>query len=367
MPMCKNNILSKGNVVVKFLLRDEARETERRTPIIPAHAEELLQQGIQLDVESSDKRIFSDAEYEEAGCRMVPSGTWTGVSSDALIVGLKELPERPLNLNCRMVHFAHIYKEQTGWQTELQRFGRGGGVLYDIEYLTRKDGRRVAAFGYWAGWMGAALAVWRYLAKKLGETGPSKALSSFDSREQIIVEIEALAKRENCTPKAIVIGANGRSGSGAITALELAGAEITKWDMAETKNMDRDALLSHEILVNCVLVNGPGLLLARPEHLAAENSKLTMISDVACDPFSSFNPLPVYREPTSWTSPFVTIGKNGAGADIELTSIDNLPSLIPKEASEDFSEQFLPSLLNFDQGEEWLTAKATFDRKLAEV
>ena len=352
---------------MKFLLRDEARETERRTPIIPPHAAALVESGIQLDVESSEKRIFSDHEYEQAGCRLVPSATWTGVSADTLIVGLKELPERPLNLNCRMVHFAHVFKEQTGWQTELKRFSRGGGSLYDIEYLTRSNGRRVAAFGYWAGWMGAALAVWRYLAIEAGEPGPDRALVSFDSREEIVEKIKTLAGQVNSTPKAIVIGAKGRSGCGAVAALNIAGAEITEWDIEETKNLDRDALFSHEILVNCVLVNGPGLLLATPEHLSSSSCHLRMISDVACDPFSSFNPLPVYGEPTSWQEPFISLGKNGQGGNIELTSIDNLPSLIPKESSEDFSEQFLPSLMNFDQGEEWLAAKAIFEQKLKEI
>ena len=351
---------------MKFLLRDEARETERRTPIVPAHAAVLVKSGIQLDVECSEKRIFPDHEYEHAGCRLVPSATWTGVSADTLIVGLKELPERPLNLNCRMVHFAHVYKAQTGWQTELQRFSRGGGTLYDIEYLTQSNGRRVAAFGYWAGWMGAALAVWRYLAIEAGAPGPDAALASFESREQIVQKIEVLAEKTKSTPRAIVIGSKGRSGSGAVAALKIASVEITEWDVEETADLDRNKLLSHDILVNCVLVNGPGLLLAEPEHLQASNCHLRMISDVACDPFSSFNPLPVYSQPTSWHKPFISLGENGQGGGIELTSIDNLPSLIPKDSSEDFSEQFLPSLMNFDQGEEWIAAKAIFEQKLEE-
>lgn len=352
---------------MKFLLRDEARETERRTPIIPDHAATLVKSGIRLDVECSEKRIFSDHEYEQAGCRLVPSATWMGVDDDTLIVGLKELPEKPLNLNCRMVHFAHVYKEQTGWEAELQRFSRGGGTLFDIEYLTGSNGRRVAAFGYWAGWMGAALAVWRYLAKEVGELGPNTGLVSFDSREEIVHKIRELAGRAKSTPKAIVIGAKGRSGNGAVAALKIAKAEITEWDVEETKNLDRDTLLSHEILVNCVLVNGPGLLLATPEHIGSSNCNLRVISDVACDPFSSFNPLPIYSQPTTWQEPFLNLGKNGQDEDIELTSIDNLPSLIPREASQDFSEQFLPSLMNFDQGEEWRSAKAIFELKLKEI
>ncbi len=352
---------------LKILLRDEARDTERRTPIIPVHAAELVQSGVELEVECSDKRIFPDHIYEQAGCRLVPSGTWTGTSPQTLIVGLKELPERPLNLSSRMVHFAHVYKQQTGWQGELMRFSRGRGTLYDIEYLTKASGQRVAAFGYWAGWMGAALAVWRLLARQAGESGPNRDLASFDGREPIIQQIKSLAEKAKTQPKAIVIGAKGRSGSGAIAALEIAGASITKWDIEETANLDRETLLSHDILVNCVLVNGPGLLLATPEDLNAPHCRLQMIADVACDPFSSFNPLPVYNEPTSWQSPFITLGNNGGGREIELTSIDNLPSLIPRESSEDFSTQFVSSLMRFDSGDEWQAAKAVFERKLAEA
>ena len=350
--------------MVKFLLRDEARPTERRAPIIPDHAAELLEQGLVLDVESSRKRIFPDERYQQAGCKIVPAGSWHNASADTAIVGLKELPDEPKNLTNPMVHFAHLYKEQTGWREELQRFARGGGALYDIEYLA-KEGRRVAAFGYWAGWMGAALASWRFLAKQSGKSGPVADLVSFDNRDAIINALEALAGRSS--PKAIVIGAKGRSGNGAIDALKIAGATITQWDIEETANLDRDTLLSHDILVNCVLLTGPGLLLATRDHLKSPASRLQMISDVACDPFSSFNPLPIYAAPTSWQQPFVDLGQNGQGKAVELTAIDNLPSLVPKESSEDFSAQFAPCLKNFPDGEEWQAAAQMFARKLAEA
>jgi saccharopine dehydrogenase (NAD+, L-lysine-forming) len=356
-----------GQTKMKFLLRDEARETERRAPIIPDHAAELIQNGIKLDVERSTKRIFSDGEYERAGCRMLPAGSWLDASADTLIVGLKELPPMPENLTSPMVHFAHVYKEQKGWQEELQRFGRGGGMLYDIEYLTKKNGRRVAAFGYWAGWMGAALALWQYLANSVEEQGPKTGLKSFDSRDEIITQIKTLAKKTEARPKAVVIGALGRSGSGAVDALNIAKCEITKWDMAETANLNRPELLSHEILVNCVLMTGPGLRLASTSELASADCHLRMISDVSCDPFSSFNPLPVYDAPTSWDSPFIDLGNNGFGKTIELTAIDNLPSLIPREASEDFSGQFAPCLQRFDHGDEWQAAKSMFQRKILEA
>ena len=113
-------------------------------------------------------------------------------------------------------------------------------------------------------------------------------------------------------------------------------------------------------LVNCVLMTGPGLLLANQTHLAAPQSHMKVISDVSCDPFSDFNPLPIYKEPTSWTEPVIEIGKNGDGDTVEVTSIDNLPSLLPAQAAEEFSDQFLASLLRFAEGPEWKNAETKF-------
>ena len=54
------------------------------------------------------------------------------------------------------IQFAHCYKNQGGWETVLARFPRGGGTLLDLEFLVDDKGRRVAAFGYHAGFAGAA-------------------------------------------------------------------------------------------------------------------------------------------------------------------------------------------------------------------
>ena len=54
---------------------------------------------------------------------------------------------------------------------------------------------------------------------------------------------------------------------------------------------------------------------------------------------------------------------------LDVTAIDNLPSLMPVESSEDYAAQLLPSLLTLkalDQGV-WGRAKAEFDRHVAGV
>ncbi len=337
---------------MKIWLRDEARDTERRTPLTPKGAAELIAGGASITVERSQKRVFADADYKEVGCELVASGAWPEAPADALILGVKELPAAPAILSGHFAHFAHVYKEQQGWRDELARFSHGGGSLYDLEYLTRDTGERVAAFGYWAGWLGAAIGLWGWLAKRKGIDGPFTGVQSADSRDGFLAQIAALAT--DPLPKTVIVGALGRSGKGAYDMLASVGIAPTCWDKAETAELDREGLLAHDLLVSCVLMTGPGLLLVRPEDLP--DARLSMIADVACDPFSDFNPLPIYDAPTPWTAPFVEVAEGKW-----VTAIDNLPSLLPREASGDFAAQLLPTLRAYPDGAAWRNAKASFE------
>jgi saccharopine dehydrogenase (NAD+, L-lysine forming) len=62
---------------------------------------------------------------------------------------------------------------------------------------------------------------------------------------------------------------------------------------------------------------------------------------------------------------------NSAGnPPLEVISIDHLPTLLPREASEQFSADLLPSLLEFpdrDRARVWRDAKKIFEEKLAEA
>ncbi|MGB0298523.1 MAG: saccharopine dehydrogenase, partial [Paracoccaceae bacterium] len=90
---------------------------------------------------------------------IVRENTWSDAPNDAIIFGLKELPEDGTPLIHRHIMFGHAFKGQHSSKALLQRFQAGGGTLYDLEYLTDATGRRVAAFGYWAGYAGAAVSV----------------------------------------------------------------------------------------------------------------------------------------------------------------------------------------------------------------
>lgn len=144
--------------------RAEEKPFEHRSCITPTTAKKLLDAGYPVLVERSPKdpnyeRIFKDEEFEKAGATLIETGSYKDAPKDRIIIGLKELPEDKFPLEHTMVHFAHCYKQQGGWENVLARFPRGGGTLYDLEFLQDESGRRVAAFGYHAGFVGAALAI----------------------------------------------------------------------------------------------------------------------------------------------------------------------------------------------------------------
>lgn len=338
-------------------LREEARKTERRTPLLPEGAKSLISAGIDIVVEKSEKRIFSDAAYEAAGCQMTAPGAWEEAPKDAVILGLKELPESPDALIHTHIYFAHAYKEQTGWQALLNRFLRGGGSLLDIEYMTNEAGRRVVAFGYWAGYMGAALALLQWQDRKAGRKSfIGTSLTPFLGSDALDTTIESFAVKGE-QPTALVIGAGGRSGNGATEILERHGVKVTKWGRTETATLDREAILGHDMLINCAFVDDMIPPFLTQDHITGAQ-RLSVISDVSCDPKSTFNPLPLYAAPTCWDNPAVK-----AGPGLDLIAIDNLPSLLPVEASTEFAGLLLPylrSLPNRQDDPVWVACDKCF-------
>ncbi|MGW2857742.1 saccharopine dehydrogenase, partial [Streptomyces sp. NPDC001215] len=124
-------------------LRHETRPTERRTPLVPSDARRLVDAGVTVTVEDSPQRVFPAKEYEAVGCRLAEPGSWVTAPRDAVILGLKELPDQPPELIHRHVFFGHAYKGQPGAAALLRRFRAGGGTLLDLEYLVDDTGRRL--------------------------------------------------------------------------------------------------------------------------------------------------------------------------------------------------------------------------------
>ena len=344
-------------------VRAEQRPNEERVGLTPEGAAALVRAGIRVSVEESHVRAIPIDGYRAAGCQIVAENLWPQAPADAIIFGLKELPEDGTPLTHRHIMFGHAYKGQPAGRELLKRFKAGGGTLYDLEYLVDETGRRVAAFGYWAGFAGAAVALKCWAAQQRG--GIAGPVAKYPGRAALIADLSA-ELAGFARPRAIVIGALGRVGTGASDLCAQMGVAVTKWDMAETASGGPfPEVLQHEIFLNCILAR-PGCPVFVPASAKTDPRALTVIGDIACDPTSDFSPIKVYDRATDWAAPALRVAE---APPLDVTAIDNLPSLLPVESSEDYAAQLLPSLATLtDLGAGvWGRAKIEFDRHVATV
>ncbi|MEO0486301.1 MAG: saccharopine dehydrogenase [Pseudomonadota bacterium] len=341
-------------------VRAEPRAHEARVGITPEGVGNLIAAGLRVTVEDSTTRAIPTARYADAGAEIAAEGSWPTAPTDAIIFGLKELPEDGTPLPHRHIMFGHAYKGQPAGQRLLARFKAGGGTLYDIEYLTDAAGRRVAAFGYWAGYAGAAVALTCWAAQQRGAiAGP---VGAYDSSPQMLADLQAQMSGIYTRPNALIIGAKGRVGRGAADLCTHMGVATTLWDMEETAHGGPfPEVLAHEIFFNCILAH-PGTPVFVPASAKTAERALQVIGDIACDPDSDFSPIKVYDRVTTWDAPALRVHD---APPLDVTAIDNLPSMLPVESSEDFAEQLLPSLQKLPRfDDEWARAKSAFDRAM---
>ena len=343
-------------------IRHEARSTERRTPVVPDDVRRLVEAGVTVTVEESPQRVFTIEEYAAVGAAVAPADSWTEAPEDAYVVGIKELADEPGELRHKHIYFAHAFKGQSDATVTLGRFRKGGGQLFDIEYLTDDNGKRVVAFGFWAGYVGAALGV-LHLADALEAPLHPMEKSELDAL------IAAAGRSGARTLLALVTGARGRSGRGAQQALATAGVPVTKWDRKETRDLHKQALLGHDMLVNCVVTKVPATPFVEEADFDHER-RLRVLADVTCDVTGPTNMLPVNTEITTWAAPTRRLHDGGPeAAPLDVIAIDNLPSLLPREASVGFSADLTPYLLLLAETDEpqgpWKAAAHSFERAMA--
>lgn len=335
-------------------LRAESRPHERRAGLTPEGAAALIADGWRLTVEESAERIFPAEAYP--GVR-APEGSWPQAPGNAIIFGLKELPDGDAPLSHTHLMFGHAYKGQPAGRRLLDRLAAGGGTLLDLEYLTGAEGRRRAAFGHWAGYAGAAVALRCWAAQCRGEApGPVRA---HDASDDMLGELRGDLGPLGARPTAIIVGAKGRVGRGAADLLSLMDVPCTLWDVEETRGRDDfPEILDHDILVNAILA-APGAPVLVPADAPDRPRRLAVIADVACDPRSDFSPIKVYDAETTWDRPATRVADD---PPLDVTAIDNLPSMLPRESSEDFAAQLLPVLLELpdDPHATWSRARDLF-------
>jgi len=325
---------------------------DARTPLTPEQAHILLESGHKVFIEKSQNRIIPDSEYEKAGCTIVEAGSWYYDSPpDAHVLGIKyvEKEERfnpKFALMHNLIYFAHGWNCDEEGARIISRLEERGmhshhpATFHDLEDLVDDEGKRVAAFGYYAGYAGALLSVRVWCQKELGEKPPYHAPDSAIGREAMIEEIKGLLaqvkRKTGENPSTLVIAPSGRCGKGAVALLNDLGLKHTPWTREQTsKGPPFPEILKHDIFLNCVSFSTDNPKFITKADLEKDH-KLSVIGDVSCYP-GPFNPVDIYDHITSFDNLTHTVTTKGD--NIDVIAVENLPRLLAREASVEYSSQ----------------------------
>lgn len=390
---------------------------ERRTPIVPGDLAMLhTKHQIPFVIEPSNKRIFTEEEFIQAGARISAD-----LSQCDIIMGVKEMPEDYFRPNTCYIFFSHVIKAQSYNMPMLQNILRSGATLIDYEKVADSTGRRLIFFGRYAGLAGMINTLWamgqRYqtqgIENPFSEIRQSYTYSSLSEAEQAILEAGEKIERDGLPDElsglVLAVTGDGNVSNGAleiakllpvqeITARELSAlpssrrkkdglylTNITAEDYMHHKKGNAFSLshyITHpeeyenhfETLLPFihVLVNGiywderyPRLVTKQwlKNNFGTKACSLQTIGDITCDPLGSIectvkatpieDPVFVY-DPNSGTH---RMGFEGNG--VCVMAVDILPSELPREASEHFSSALSPFMKSL--------AKADFSLPLEQL
>ncbi len=371
---------------------------ERRTPLVPEDVIDLVQNHqIEIFVESSSKRVFSDQEFQNAGASIV-----NNMKNCDVILGVKEMPETYFEPGKVYLYFSHVIKGQPSNMPMLRNLMKAGSTLIDYEKITDEKGSRLIFFGRHAGLAGMINTLWatgqRY--KELGVENPFSELKQV-FRYHSLAEAKTAIKRvseliqekglpEPMKPLVFAVTGDGNVSQGALEILNLLEGKKIKPQQLKNKDYPTDAdilttnILPEDYLKNTegrefdlyhyfefpeqyrseieeflpdinVFVNGiywderyPKLIKKSWLKKQAEANQLNLevIGDITCDVHGSIectekateieDPVFVYHPETD----SFKMGFEGDG--IAVMAVDILPSELPRESSEHFSAALKP-------------------------
>jgi alpha-aminoadipic semialdehyde synthase len=393
------------------LRREDKGRWERRVPLSPRKVKTLREKhGIEVLVQPSPVRIFPQEQFAEAGAIVQED-----LSPAPVVFGVKEIPEKYFQPAKTYVFFAHVIKGQAYNMPMLKRMMELGCNLIDYEKVTDERGRRLIFFGWHAGVAGMidSLAALGQRLEWEGIPNPFSTIAStytYAGLEEAKAAVRAAGKKisatglpASITPVIIGVAGYGNVGRGVEAILDELPTERIEpaavaslasdpnaspnvvyratfkeqhivepispetpfqlqdyYDHPEKYRSTFDQYTPHlTMLVNCNYWDSryPRLVTkAYLKELYAESTpRLRVIGDVSCDVEGSIectvkstdpdNPVFVY-DPDAGTA---VDGVAGRGPVV--LAVDILPSELPREASEYFSdilEPYIPAIARAD-------------------
>jgi alanine dehydrogenase len=386
---------------MKFgILKERKSPPDRRVVFSP---DELLRikeryQDAFIQVESSDIRIFTDAQYSDRGIEVSDN-----ISGCDVLFGVKEVPVDFLIPDKSYFFFSHTIKEQPYNRQLLQAILEKNIDLYDHETIVNASDRRLIGFGRYAGIVGAYNTI-RAFGIKFGLFKLAKA-ETLSGKEELINHLKRLV----LPPLKFVITGTGKVGGGIKEILDAMKIKEVSVENYLTKNYAQPVYTQIDVLgynkridgkvldcsdfytnpteyvtdferftkVSDIVItghfhgNGAPDVLTR-EMLQSKDCKVKVVGDVSCD----------INGPIACTLRSSTIAEPFYGylpsehkevdvfhpAAVVVMAVDNLPCELPKDASEGFGAMFMehviPAFFNDDKDGVLARAKVTEKGKL---
>ena len=155
-----------SNKIALGIRREDKNPWERRVPIIPVHARELIRDlPLDIRIQPSPIRIFADEDYLREGVTISED-----LSPCSIVLAVKEIPEAFFRDETVYLFFSHTIKGQLHNMPLLRRMMECRATLIDYERVVDDKGRRLVFFGRQAGQAGMIDTLWA-LGQRLGQEG----------------------------------------------------------------------------------------------------------------------------------------------------------------------------------------------------
>ncbi len=155
--------------------REDKSPFERRAALTPAHVRRAREElGLEMVVQPSPIRIFTDQEYVDAGAVLSED-----LSTCGIVLGVKEVPSDLLQPDQTYAFFSHTIKGQAHNMEMLRTLMGRGCTLVDYERIVDEHGRRLVFFGYYAGLAGMLDTLWA-LGQRVAVDGIESPFSALE-------------------------------------------------------------------------------------------------------------------------------------------------------------------------------------------
>jgi alanine dehydrogenase len=366
------------NTVKIGIIREGKIPPDARAPLTPEQcAEAMVELPVRIVVQPSPVRCFKNEEYLAHGIHLQED-----LSDCDVLLGIKEVPVEQLMAGKTYLFFSHTMKKQPHNRHLLQAVLEKNIRLIDYEALTDERGERLIAFGFYAGIVGAHNALWTW-GKRTGQFSLPRLCESHD-----YAEVLEIYEKLILPPLRIVLTGTGRVSTGAAKNLrdmgirQVSPQEFLENDFSEAvftqiaaqdymahrdgKVFDKKHFYAHgeeyvstfaayyrrsDIFINGIFYDKKAPMFFTAGEMQHPDFQIKVIADITCDIMPDSSVPSTVRASKIAAPVFGFDPKSGQETppylpdSVDVMSIDNLPSELPRDASAFFGRQLLEKIL----------------------